>query len=154
MKRIITITLAVLVAVLLGGFASSGEQIMFSPDEIMWNPGPASLPPGSEIAVLEGNPDSAGLVTIRIKLPPDSMLAPHTHAGVERDTVISGKIFIGAGEKIDKAQVKAFPAGSYFVIPEGEAMYGFTGEEGAVVQLTVEGPWTINYIRHEEKPKK
>jgi quercetin dioxygenase-like cupin family protein len=154
MKKAIVISLSVLLAVLLGGFASAGDEIMFSPGEIMWNAGPATLPPGSEIAVLEGNPNSAGLVTMRIKLPPDSMLAPHTHESAERDTVISGKIYIGTGEKIDKTKAKAFPAGSYFVIPKGETMYGFTGKEGAVVQLTVEGPWTISYIKHEEEPMK
>ena len=37
--------------------------------EIKWSPGPASIPPGAEAAVLYGDPGKEGLFALRLKLP-------------------------------------------------------------------------------------
>jgi quercetin dioxygenase-like cupin family protein len=106
------------------------------------------------VAVLEGNPASAGPVTIRLKLPPDYTLAPHIHGGDERVTVLSGTLYFNVGDKIDKAMAKALPAGSFFIMPAGTSMFGFTTAEETVIQLNVDGPWTVTYINPADDPRK
>src|SRR2546423_282907 len=46
-----------------------GEAALFLPEKIEWRPGPASLPKGATVAVLEGNPAAEGPFVVRIKMP-------------------------------------------------------------------------------------
>jgi len=154
MKKTLIISLVVLAAVLFSGFVMAAERVVLAPGEIMWKAGPASLPPGSEVVVIEGDPKSTGLFTMRLKLPPGAMIAPHTHSSDESVTVLSGTIYVGVGGMMDKAGAKALSAGGFFSIPKGEPMYVFTDKEGVELQLTAFGPWDINYIGQEDKPMK
>ena len=160
MRKVISIVVILLLAIFGGSIAKAGEKmmekahIMLAPAEIKETKGTASLPPGSKIAVLEGDPKSTGPVTIRLKFPPNYTLAPHTHGGDERVTVISGTLYFGIGEKMDKTRVKALPAGSFFLMPAGTAMFGFTKNEETIIQLNVSGPWTVIYINSADDPRK
>ena len=71
------------------GIKSEGPSI-FTPKEIAWKDGPASLPPGTKMAVLEGDPTKEGPFTMRLKAPDGYQIPPHTHPKTERLTVISG----------------------------------------------------------------
>ena len=45
-------------------------QNAFTPDQVKFGPAPAFLPPGAQLAVLEGDPmASSGDFTIRLKMP-------------------------------------------------------------------------------------
>ncbi len=46
---------------------TAGEQKMFTPPEIKWSPGPASLPAGAEMAVLYGDASKEELFAMRLK---------------------------------------------------------------------------------------
>src|SRR5262245_64720808 len=59
--------------------AQTAEQKMFTPPEIKWSPGPASLPAGAEIAVLYGDASKEELFAMRIKVPKGYRIAPHSH---------------------------------------------------------------------------
>jgi quercetin dioxygenase-like cupin family protein len=120
--------------------------ILLTEDEITWTDGPPSLPPGSKIAVLEGDPKLPGPLTMRIQVPANSVFAPHTHPTDERVTVLSGTLYFGLGERVDESKTKALTPGSFFVIPAGGPMFAFTTEEETVFQLNVEGPWGITYL--------
>jgi len=128
------------------------EPIMIVPSEIQWKPGPVSLPPGAKFFPIEGNLSAAEPFTFRLQFPANYKIAPHTHPAVEHVTVISGKLFFGAGTKFDKAKAKAFPAGSVMFMPIGEAMFGYTDEETAI-QVHGIGPWGLDYINPEDDPR-
>jgi hypothetical protein len=67
------------------------DQTMFTPDQIQYDPPPAFLPPGAQLAVLEGDPTaSTGDLTIRLKMPNGYRIPPHWHPNRENATVISG----------------------------------------------------------------
>src|SRR6266536_5843633 len=87
---------------------SHGQQI-HTPDEIKWKDGPASLPPGAKMAVLEGDPTKEGPFTMRVLLPDGFSISPHIHPAVEHITVISGTFNFGMGEKFDKSATQAMP---------------------------------------------
>jgi quercetin dioxygenase-like cupin family protein len=128
------------------------HELIYTPEEIAWQPGPASLAPGSEFAVLEGNPGEPGFFNLRLKLPDGFHIAPHWHPNVERVTVISGTFRIGHGEEADPASTQALGPGSYFSFPPEHPHYAYAEGE-TVIQLTSIGPWVINYVNPEDDPR-
>jgi quercetin dioxygenase-like cupin family protein len=116
--------------------------IQFSADDISWKPAPPTMPAGTQIAVLEGDPSKPGMFTIRLKAPAGSAIAPHTHPRPERVTVLSGAVEVGFGETATRESVRRFEGGSFYVNPPGFAHFLFIPEE-TVLQITGEGPWQV-----------
>ena len=126
---------------------SADEQKMFTPQEIKWSPGPASLPAGAEVAVLYGDASKEGLFAIRIKLPKGYRVAPHSHPKPEIVTVLSGTVRLGMGEKSH-----VLPVGSFYATPPGMAHH-FSADEDTVVQVNSTGPWGITYVNPKDDPR-
>lgn len=136
------------------GFTDEGPEhhLLFTSNEIDWQPAPPSLESGAEVAVLEGDPGKEGVFTMRIKLPDGFLISPHWHPNVERVTVVSGKFLLGSGEKADRDKTESMPAGSYTSMPPEMVHYAYADGE-TVVQLTSIGPWEINYVDAEDDPR-
>lgn len=130
----------------------AAEHKMLAPTEIKWGPGPASLPPGAQAAVLYGDPTKDGLFALRLKFPKGYRIPPHTHPKPEIVTVISGTFLFGMGEKADAAK-KALPAGSFISMPPGQTHFAGADEE-TIVQLNSTGPWAVNYVNPKDDPRK
>lgn len=145
---------AAIAGVALGASAQTtdGHRVLV-PQEIKWAPGPASLPPGSEAAVLYGDPAKEGLFAFRLKVPRGYHIPPHTHPKPEVVTVISGTFRLGMGEKADKAKAQALPAGSFFALPPGMAHFAYADED-TVIQLNSTGPWGLTYVNPADDPRK
>src|SRR5690242_11768458 len=75
--------------------ASTHGQQIHTPDQLKWQEGPPSLPPGAKIAVLEGDPTKEGPFTMRAKMPDGYSVPPHIHPATEHITVISGTFNFG-----------------------------------------------------------
>ena len=132
--------------------ATSGHAI-HTPDHIQWKDGPASLPPGAKMAVLEGDPAKEGLFTMRVSLPDGYSIPPHLHPAVEHVTVISGTFNFGMGEKFDKSATQPLPAGTFGYWPAGMKHFAWVKGE-TVVQLHGMGPWGIQYVNPADDPRK
>lgn len=128
-------------------------QGLVTPSDLKWQDGPASLPKGPRMAVLEGDPSKAGPFVLRIKLPDGFKMMPHTHPKDERVTVLSGTLHLGDGGKFDKAACKALPAGSYGRTAAGMKHFGWAEGE-TILQLHGEGPWAIDYVDPKDDPRK
>ena len=111
-----------------------------------------SLPPGAQIAVIEGPMNEAVPFTIRLKFPANYRIPPHSHPAVERVTVLSGTFHLGAGDRFDPGQAQAIPAGGMVVMPAGMRHYAYTSGE-TVVQLHGTGPWGITYVNPADDPR-
>src|SRR6185503_17885391 len=111
--------------------ARSGH-VMISPDQVKWGPGPPSLPPGAELAVLSGDPSKAGSFTMRVKFPAGYKVPPHWHPTDENVVVISGTMLLGAGDKFDEAAAHELPAGSFMVMPKQMRHFAMAKEESIV----------------------
>jgi quercetin dioxygenase-like cupin family protein len=121
-------------------------------DKIKWHEGPASLPRGAVIAVLEGDPAAPGPYVFRIKLPDGYRVPPHTHTKTERVTVLSGTFNVGMGDKFDEKATRPMPAGTYGHWPAG--MKHFVWAKGeTVLQFHGVGPWTIEYVNPADDPR-
>lgn len=131
---------------------TAGEQKMFTPQEIKWSPGPASLPAGAEMAILYGDASKEELFAMRLKVPKGYSIAPHSHPKPEVTTVLSGTARLGMGEAADPAKAHVFSAGSLWVNP-GMVHY-FSADEDTVVQVNSIGPWGITYVNEKDDPRK
>ncbi|MBI4814786.1 MAG: cupin domain-containing protein [Deltaproteobacteria bacterium] len=109
---------------------------------LSWVDAPASMPKGTKMAVLEGDPKKEGIFTLRLSAPRGFELGPHTHPADERVTVLEGSISVGFGSTADKANGRTFRVGSFYVNPRGRAHFVWS-EDGCVVQITGVGPWKV-----------
>ena len=108
---------------------------------VVWNDAPPSMPQGTKIAVLEGDPKQPGMFTIRLRVPAGASIATHTHPRLERVTVISGKLSVSFGE----GNNTTFTSGGFYVNPP-DVPHSLTFDEESVLQLTCEGPWELRYV--------
>ena len=123
----------------------SSEMRFYAPTSIEWTPGPAAIPPGAKMAVLEGNPTKEGPFVVRFQFPDGYHIPPHTHPKTERVTVISGTLLLAMGENLDRSAAKTLTAGTYGFWPAGMKHTAWSQGE-TVIQLHGIGPWQINYV--------
>jgi quercetin dioxygenase-like cupin family protein len=132
---------------------SSFEQAKFySPENIEWKDGPAALPSGSRVAVLEGDPAKEGPFVMRLLFPGGYRIPPHTHPKTERVTVLSGTFYLAMGNKLDRASAQKLAAGTYAFWP-AEMKHAAWADSETVIQLHGIGPWTINYLNPADDPR-
>ena len=119
----------------------NNKPIQFNENDLVWRAGI----PGTLIAILEGNPKSDSLYTIRLKIPANFIVRPHWHTSDERVTVLSGSVYVGFGDKIDRNKSKKFTVDGYYVNPPDIHHFVWT-DEPAEIQITGIGPWVVKYI--------
>jgi mannose-6-phosphate isomerase-like protein (cupin superfamily) len=129
------------------------EFVQFLPDQIKWQSS-AAIPPGGQSAVLYGDPRRAAPFVTRVRQPADYKIPPHTHPEERTYTVISGTFYVGFGDKFDPTKLKAFPAGSMFVVPANTSHFHWMRSGEAVVQISGVGPSGIEYVDHDDDPRK
>ena len=129
-------------------------QNAFSPDQVKYGPAPPFLPPGAQLAVLEGNPMAAsGDFTIRLKMPDGYRIAPHWHPQRENVTVLSGTFKVGMGDTFDKDKMGSFPAGSFAYLDHDMHHYAMASGE-VIVQVHGSAPLQFNYVNPADDPSK
>lgn len=125
----------------------------FHARELKWQDGPPSLPRGSKIAILEGDPTRPGPFTFRVKFPSGYRVPPHFHPVIEHVTVVSGAFSIGQGEQWDDSKLVRLGAGDFMHMPPGTRHFALaTGE--TEIQLHSIGPWGITYVNPADDPRK
>src|SRR3954467_3056866 len=87
------------------------------PDDVQWRPNPAVA--GGQLAVLVGDPTKEGPLVIRITMPPNVIVPPHTHPDTRTYTVLKGEWKLGFGERYDPAKLRTYPEGSLYRLPAG-----------------------------------
>lgn len=126
-------------------FPEGTVQHVVHANQIEWKPGPTNLPPGCEVAVLEGSPKSADLFTARFRLEKGFYVPPHTHPKDERVTVLDGKVSVAFGENASHEDARQFGPGDYYVNSRG-AVHSVWIDEASVIQVTGIGPWELNFV--------
>ena len=135
-----------------GNDAGMGHTITM-PDAVKWGPSPPFMPPGSQTAVMFGDPGKKGLFIIRGKLPDGYTIPPHWHSTIENVTVLSGTFNVGMGDKLDKSKGQPLAPGGFFSAPPRMAHFAWaTGE--TVVEVTAMGPLDFRYVDPKDDPSK
>ena len=161
MKPVRTALMVVLAMSLTGGFVAQAQQKqqkkpqaqVVTAAELKWVDGSPAMPPGTKVAVVEGDPKQRGPFTMRLKLPADFKAAPHWHPGVEHVTVLSGTGYFGLGDTFDPTKGQVLPPGSFVLIPPKTPHFAWAKEE-IIVQLHGVGPWGITYVNPADDPSK
>ncbi len=140
--------------VAIAGHGGAAGKNAFTPDTVPYGPAPAFVPPGAQLAVLEGDPmASTGDYTVRLKMPDGYRIAPHWHPERENVTIISGTFKVGMGDRFDETAMATFPAGSFaYLDPD---MHHFAMANGeVVVQIHGVSPVRFNYVHPEDDPSR
>ena len=132
-------------------WAQADHHMMVEPGKLNWAPVP-SLPQGAQITVIEGPMNEAVPFTVRLKFPANYRIPAHWHPAVERVTVLSGTLHMGAGDKFDTSKGAPLQAGAIAIMPAKSPHYVWTSGE-TVVQLHGTGPWGITYLNPAEDPR-
>lgn len=122
--------------------AAPTGAVVITPDTIPWGP---AAPDGSRFAVLDGTREVAGQAfSYAFALPPGLWDKPHSHSTTARIFVLKGTLKLGWGAKLDKHHARAFPAGSFVVVPAGAVHFDGADEE-TIILGDASGVWATRY---------
>jgi quercetin dioxygenase-like cupin family protein len=129
--------------------AQDHQHTMVNANDVKWKEAPPVLP-GAQISVLYGDPTKEGVFVMRLKLPANYKVPPHTHPVDEIVTVISGEFNIGMGKEFDVSKTKPYTAGGLIAMPPGTEHFVHTKQE-TVIQISTQGPWALKYSNPNDK---
>lgn len=129
------------------------DMVMTSIDGVKWMDAPPVLPKGAKAAVVYGDPSKPGLFVLLTKFPASYEIPAHWHPTDENVTVLKGTLYLGMGDKLDKAQGKAVATGGFASLPAKMHHFAYTKKE-VIVQLTSMGPFGMTYIDPALDPTK
>ena len=138
-------------AVLLIPLLAATPAASTSPSADKWGPAPAIFPAGAEMAVMQGDPGSNNLFTVRLRFPNGYRIPPHTHPTDEHVTVISGTFLVGMGNTMEKTGLTTLHAGGFVTAPANQAHYA-TAKGRTVVQVHAMGPFAMTYVNPADTP--
>lgn len=121
-------------------------------ENIQWQAFPA-FPPAARLAVLVGDPQGTGPYVVRVRVPANVKLLPHTHPEDRIYTVISGVFYIGLGEVFDASKLTAYGPGSVIVLPGNTSHYHWERSGEYVTQVSANGPLGISYVDPKDDPR-
>jgi quercetin dioxygenase-like cupin family protein len=142
--KVLTIVAAVAWATSLAE-RSKKEIVGLTADEVRWFT-PPYYNDGRQRAHLFGDSSQDGPWIDRVKIPPRARVLAHTHPQDELVTVIEGAWYLGEGTRFDSAKLKAYPAGSFILIPAGTPHFVAASESTVVVQLGGVGKFQTDYL--------
>jgi hypothetical protein len=149
MKSIFLIPLLAVAA--MAAHAQDTSMVMNEKD-MKWGDGPPSLPKGGKMVVLFGDPSKDGAYSLRAKLPAGYMIPPHFHTKDENLTVLSGVLYIGMSDKVDKKTAHMLRAGGFHHLTGKVHHYAFT-KGPTELQISGDGPFDINYLNAADDPR-
>jgi len=95
---------------------------------------------GSKYAVLEGDRSKPGPFTYAFFLPSGVWEQPHTHTGTARVCVISGTLLLGDGPRLIKANARAMPSGTFFLVAANAPHWEGARGDTLIIGIGI-GPW-------------
>jgi quercetin dioxygenase-like cupin family protein len=132
-------------AIALGDDAKE-KFVGLTPQQVPWFT-PSYYQDGRQRAQMLGDSSKEGGAWIdRVRIPGGLRIRAHTHPDTEIDTVIEGTWYLGLGEKFDESKLKAYPAGSFVVIPAGVAHFIATREGPVIVQISGNGRFRTDFL--------
>lgn len=127
--------------------SKSVDVKFIDPDLVQWV---ETVYPGTQVTQVFGDPKQPGqMYAIRLKLPANYIVPPHTHTQDEYMTVISGSLNIGIGISVNKDDTVFLPVGGAVGIPGKVPHYAWTTEE-MVMQIHAMGPRDTCFIEAEK----
>lgn len=147
-----TVVFAFLFAATMAATQPVFAQNAVTPDQVKFGPAPAFVPPGAQLAVIEGDPmATTGDYTIRVKMPDGYKIAPHWHPLRENVTIVSGTLKVGMGDKFDADKMMPLAAGSFAYMDPDMHHYAMASGE-TIIQIHGMSPVKFNYVDPKDDP--
>jgi len=121
------------------------EIVALTANEVRWFT-PRYYHDGRQRAHLFGDSSQGGTWIDRVKIPAGARALAHTHPRDELATVIEGTWYVGEGTKYDRAKLRAYPPGTFVLIPSGVPHFIEAPDRAVIVQLTGIGKWQTDYL--------
>ncbi len=119
-----------------------------------WMDGPPGLPAGSKFRVVSGDPGKEGMFAVRIQLPANYKIPPHSHPTDETVSVKSGgPLAYGMGDKMDQANSGTLEKG-YHVALEAKMNHWAAVTAPTEIEVSAMGPFAITYVNPSDDPRK
>lgn len=145
--------LLVIAAVVSSASGVAAQGMAEGSGALKWGAAPPNLPKGAQLAVLSGDPGSAGPFVVRLKLPAGYKIPAHSHPTAEFVTVLAGSFHLGMGDKLDPKQGKALGPGGFAEAAANMNHFGWTTAP-TIIQINGQGPFAINYVNPADDPSK
>ena len=147
MKTMLIVLAAVMIVLGAETWASQSKKeiVAITAEQVRWFT-PPYYKDGRQRAQLFGNSSQDGAWVDRVKIPAATRVLAHTHPQDELVTVIEGTWYVGEGEKFDAAKLKAYPRGSFIVIPAGTPHFVAANDGAVVVQLSGTEKFRTDYL--------
>jgi quercetin dioxygenase-like cupin family protein len=120
--------------------------------KIKWSAAPNSLPAGAQWFVLSGDPSKSGPYAVRLRLPAGYQIPAHNHPTTESLTVLSGKVLLGMGDKLDEKKGTLLTTGAYAESPPKMNHYA-VAKSPSIIQVHGMGPFEITYVDKADDPR-
>ena len=124
--------------------AAQPAAMLLAPADVKWMDAP-ELGPGVQVALLRGNPDKAGPLTMRARFPDGFKIPPHWHPEGENLSVLQGTFMLGLGDKWDDAKLVSLPQGGYASLPKRVRHFALAKGE-TVLELNGIGPFKTIWV--------
>lgn len=108
---------------------------------------------GIRTTVVMGDPTQSGPYAIRLIVPANTRIQPHTHRDDRTAVVVSGTWYFGYGRLPAAAAEKALPPGSFYTEPGGVAHFAETKDAGVIVYITGFGPTDTKFVNEGVAPR-
>ena len=151
MKRMLHIVAGVVIILTTVTFAMTSsvqnkiEIVALTPEQVRWFT-PSSYKDGRQRARLLGDSSQGGTWVERVKIPGGLRALAHKHVQDEQITVIEGIWHMGEGERFDSTKLKAYPAGSFIIIPAGVPHFVAANSGAVIVQVSGTGKPRTDYL--------
>lgn len=90
---------------------------------------------------------------VRVRVPRDVKLMPHTHSEDRVYTVISGIFYIGLGDRFDNDQLQAYPPGAVIILPGNTPHFHWAKSGEYITQVSALGPLGLQYVNPNDDPR-
>jgi quercetin dioxygenase-like cupin family protein len=103
---------------------------------------------GVQMTPLVGDSSKPGLYTVRVAIPANTQVPPHTHRDNRTVSVVSGTWSMAYGNAFDAKTLKALAPGSVYTEPAGQAHFSQTGDQPVVILVTGYGPSDTQFVKN------
>jgi quercetin dioxygenase-like cupin family protein len=138
MKTLIVVMMA-LIGTLAMGQAAAVKT--WDASNIVWQ---NIYPDGTKWSVLEGDKDASGRAFTYAFSIPAGYWEHHSHNQDARVAVVSGALKVAIGPKLDKDGAKAYPAGSFLLVP-ANVQHTMGADVDTIIIGTAMGPWKTHH---------
>jgi quercetin dioxygenase-like cupin family protein len=138
MKTLIVVMMA-LIGTLAMGQATAVKT--WDASNIVWQ---NIYPDGTKWSVLEGDKDASGRAFTYAFSIPAGYWEHHSHNQDARVAVVSGALKVAFGPKLDKDGAKAYPVGSFLLVP-ANVQHTMGADVDTIIIGTAMGPWKTHH---------